>query len=466
MVHFDSLFKPFIAFCFLCVTSSTKIHSNVVEMNERFLEVKDEGLWFVMFYAPWCAHCKKMMPVWEHMAHALADKNSPVRIGKLDCTRFSSVSSALRISGYPTIIFFRNGVQLHYEGERSKNEMAKFVEKCSGPMVGKIDTSAKFTELRQNSENEPFFVFFDPAQRAEEEKSSESELWHQFEKASEALFTEIRFFELHNRGILSEKMEELAANATKIIAVRDTDYWTIFADEKDALKKWVGQNRWPFLPQVNAANILAIADSTKKLLVLGSVHALDRLNSSTESGKFFDMIKRTSIEARTDDEIERHFQFGWLDGAQIANSVVMDTLPMPNLVVLNYSSYEYYLCEDQPMQMTVDSLLLFLHNVRQGQVVTHGGRAWITRLRRMAYEITSNVYDMFQHQPILTVCLFGVPLAFFSIITYSICSADFSVEREEIYPDEEEDDEDLPLDGLDNSSNSQNLSIDGSKKAD
>jgi len=48
---------------------------------------------------------------------------------------------------------------------------------------------------------------------------------------------------------------------------------------------------------------------------------------------------------------------------------------------------------------------------------------------------------MFKHQPILTVCLFGVPLAFFSIITYSICSADFSVDRDEVYPDDEELDE-------------------------
>jgi hypothetical protein len=47
---------------------------------------------------------------------------------------------------------------------------------------------------------------------------------------------------------------------------------------------------------------------------------------------------------------------------------------------------------------------------------------------------------MFQHQPILTVCLFGVPLAFFSIIAYSVCSADFSVDREDVYPEDEEED--------------------------
>jgi hypothetical protein len=56
----------------------------------------------------------------------------------------------------------------------------------------------------------------------------------------------------------------------------------------------------------------------------------------------------------------------------------------------------------------------------------------------MGYEITKNVYEMFYHQPILTLCLFGVPLAFFSIIIYSICSADFSVDRDEIYPEDED----------------------------
>lgn len=59
---------------------------------------------YFQFYAPWCAHCKRLTPVWEHVGHALADRQSLVRVAKLDCTRYTNTASALNIRGYPTII--------------------------------------------------------------------------------------------------------------------------------------------------------------------------------------------------------------------------------------------------------------------------------------------------------------------------------------------------------------------------
>jgi hypothetical protein len=45
---------------------------------------------------------------------------------------------------------------------------------------------------------------------------------------------------------------------------------------------------------------------------------------------------------------------------------------------------------------------------------------------------------MFATQPLLTCCLFGLPMGILGIICYSLCSADFSVDHEEIYPDSED----------------------------
>lgn len=110
--------------------------------------------------------------------------------------------------------------------------------------------------------------------------------------------------------------------------------------------------------------------------------------------------------------------------------------------VFNLSSYEFYLSDDSTSEFTVESVIAFLETISSGHTQPLGGRSWPTRIKRMVFELISNVGDMFYHQPILTTCLFGVPIAFFSIITYSLCSSDFSVDRDEIYPDEDEEDED------------------------
>lgn len=54
------------------------------------------------FYAPWCGHCKKLDPVWNHVAHALY--GTEIRVGRVDCTRFTAVATEFNIKGFPTIM--------------------------------------------------------------------------------------------------------------------------------------------------------------------------------------------------------------------------------------------------------------------------------------------------------------------------------------------------------------------------
>lgn len=76
--------------------------SRVIELSDKFLDVRHESHWFVMFYAPWCAHCKRLEPVWAHVAQNLYNTN--VRVGRVDCTRFTTVAKSFKIQSYPTIL--------------------------------------------------------------------------------------------------------------------------------------------------------------------------------------------------------------------------------------------------------------------------------------------------------------------------------------------------------------------------
>jgi hypothetical protein len=43
------------------------------------------------------------------------------------------------------------------------------------------------------------------------------------------------------------------------------------------------------------------------------------------------------------DRYRDHYQFGWTPTSELANSIAMETLSLPHLLVINASSYQHYL---------------------------------------------------------------------------------------------------------------------------
>uniref|UniRef100_A0AC34G110 Thioredoxin domain-containing protein n=1 Tax=Panagrolaimus sp. ES5 TaxID=591445 RepID=A0AC34G110_9BILA len=415
------------------ITSAAKVPSNVLDLNDKFLDVMNEGFWMVKFYAPWCGHCKRIAPIWEHVGHALADMNSPVRIGKIDCTRFTAVANSLRINAYPTIMFFRNGNRIPYEGERKKEAILDFLIKSSGPVVAPLDTAVKYSELRKTSDKDPFFVYVD----SEANSINEDQLFKNYEAAAEKLFTESRFF--RSKTLTPFPASVVLPQKPAILVFKDGKHYIYDETKNPDLAGWIESERWPLITAVTPANIHALGKADKKLVLIIS-DLLDRSNLSSEAGKYFKMAKEAANLCHQDEDLHSKFQFGWLDGNAIANNIVMGEMAIPcyALLVFNDSSYEYFLPSDAPEKTTPQSIITFLQTIASDTVEPMGGRTWPLRFRRMYYDITTNVYQMFQAQPVLTICLFGVPMVFIAVITYSICSADFTVDRDEIYPEEED----------------------------
>ena len=57
-------------------------------------QVTADATWFVVFYAPWCAHCKTLEPVYKKAAAQLgAALNGKVRLGKVDATTSATTAN-------------------------------------------------------------------------------------------------------------------------------------------------------------------------------------------------------------------------------------------------------------------------------------------------------------------------------------------------------------------------------------
>jgi protein disulfide-isomerase A1 len=118
--------------------------------------IKQHEFLLVEFYAPWCGHCKKLVPEYAGAAKQLRPDN--LYLAKVDATEQKELGKRFDVSGYPTLKFFIKGVPMDYEGGRTTSEIVSWIRKKTGP-ASKDFKSVSEVESFQSS-NEAVVVFF------------------------------------------------------------------------------------------------------------------------------------------------------------------------------------------------------------------------------------------------------------------------------------------------------------------
>lgn len=87
----------------------------------------------VMFYAPWCGHCKKMKPEYQEAATALKDEGIDGILAAVDATKDKRLGEEYKIQGFPTVKYFRDGLFAFDFNERTADKIVEFMKDPKEP---------------------------------------------------------------------------------------------------------------------------------------------------------------------------------------------------------------------------------------------------------------------------------------------------------------------------------------------
>jgi len=125
--------------------------SDVVELNAASYTkfINDNKIAVVLFYAPWCGHCKAFKAEYERIGTALKEKGVPA--GRIDGDANSDISIGVGLEGFPTVYVFLEGRHVKYDGPRTKEGVLAFVDRARQPAYAiLVEKKAAELFLEQN----------------------------------------------------------------------------------------------------------------------------------------------------------------------------------------------------------------------------------------------------------------------------------------------------------------------------
>ena len=106
-----------------------------IQSSEEFYKFirKEKKPILIMFYAPWCGHCKRLKPEFASAATRL--KGQAVLAGMdVDTLSARDVKIEYNITGYPTVLYFKGGEMVYaYGGDRTEEGIVEWMKDPQPP---------------------------------------------------------------------------------------------------------------------------------------------------------------------------------------------------------------------------------------------------------------------------------------------------------------------------------------------
>lgn len=193
------MLPKYLAFLFLVLVTVLAEEKDVLELTDETFSHELDRLdnTLVMFYAPWCGHCKRLKPEYAKAAELLLGNDPSITLAKVDCTESGKEScNKHSVSGYPTLkIFSKGDFVSDYNGPREAAGIAKYMKAQVGPASKEL-TGEDCLKSFLDSDEVGIVGFFE---------KEDSSLAQSFHTVSKKLKEKVRFAHTTSKSLMEKE---------------------------------------------------------------------------------------------------------------------------------------------------------------------------------------------------------------------------------------------------------------------
>ena len=109
------------------VSVITLCFCNIRELGPEFGDQSTlDQTHLVMFYAPWCGHCKSLYPTWFEVGTKL--QKYSITVARIDATLYRSAAERYNVRGFPTIRLISKDRVVDFVGDRTAVSLNIIIE--------------------------------------------------------------------------------------------------------------------------------------------------------------------------------------------------------------------------------------------------------------------------------------------------------------------------------------------------
>lgn len=191
----------FVTAILLVMGLSTPGQAEIISLDSGNIDdvLNNAGVALVNFYADWCRFSQMLHPIFEEASNIVREEfpdTKQVVFARVDCDQHSDIAQRYRITKYPTLKLFRNGMMMkrEYRGQRSVTAIADFIRQQQVDPVKELHSLEEVNAVDRSKRN--IIGYFE---------SKDSDNYRTFEKVSSILRDDCTFLAAFGEVSKSER---------------------------------------------------------------------------------------------------------------------------------------------------------------------------------------------------------------------------------------------------------------------